>query len=90
MELLDGDEKRLRFLAREVFGTSFQEIMELLQELEPNYDAHLLAITLIGMVQQHYELEPLRRFLPGYLPEHNDAELIAKHIILLLSRGREK
>lgn len=89
-ELLDGDEERLQFLAREVFGSSFQEIMKLLEELEPNCDAHLFAISLIGMIQQHYELEPLRRFLPSSLPEHNDAGVIAEHIIQLLSRGREK
>ena len=34
-ELLDGDDKRLRVLAQEVFGASFQNLMDVLVELKP-------------------------------------------------------
>ncbi|RRS34078.1 MAG: hypothetical protein OI74_05850 [Gammaproteobacteria bacterium (ex Lamellibrachia satsuma)] len=84
-ELLDGDEKRLRYLAQEVFGHSFQHLMNLLIELKPDCDAHSLSVIIIGMVQKPYELNPLDRFFPGSQPAHNTPAYITQQVMAVVS-----
>ena len=86
-ELLDGDEERLRLLASQVFERPFQEMTKLAEELAPDCDAHLLAISMSGLILFHFESAPVRRFLPGGLQGHNQPEVIAKHVIQLLTRA---
>ena len=61
-ELVDGDEKRLAYMAQEVFAPAITGIKELLKELKPDCDANSLIVTIIGMMHKHFELEPLMRF----------------------------
>ena len=84
-ELLDGDEKRLRYLAQEVFRSLFQDIMDLLLELKPDCDAHNLAIIILGMVQKPYELNPLDHFFPTSQLQHKDPAYISKQVMAVLS-----
>lgn len=83
-ELLEGDETRLRLLAERVFVEPFRAVTELARELAPECDAHLLAISLAGLILFHFEAGPVRRFLPGGRPEHDDPEVIAAHVTRLL------
>jgi AcrR family transcriptional regulator len=83
-ELLDGDEKRLKLLAENVFIEPFKAIKQLAQEMALNCDAHLLAISMAGLVLFHFETESIRRYLPGGLKKHNDPKVIAQHVISLL------
>ncbi len=83
-ELMDGDEKRLQLLADNVFGSFFEEIIMLCRTLAPDRDPHLLAISILGLVNYHFQLTPIRSFLPGFQESHNDPETVASHIILLL------
>jgi len=84
-EILDGDEKRLRYLAEEVFGSSFQHLMDLLTELKPGCDAHNLAVIIIGMIQKPFELNPLDRFFPGSQREHDSPAYITKQVMAVLA-----
>ena len=86
-ELLDGDEKRLKLLAENVFIEPFKAIKQLAQEMALNCDAHLLAISMAGLILFHFETESIRRYLPGGLKKHNDPKVIAKHVISLLTEG---
>jgi AcrR family transcriptional regulator len=86
-ELLDGDEARLRLLAAQVFEGPFQAVAALARELAPDLDPHLLAISMAGLVLFHFETAPIRRFLPGGLPEHDDPQTIARHVTRLLLRA---
>ncbi len=86
-EILDGDELRLRLLAQKVFVKCFSGLSGLCQELAPGYDAHLLTISILGLVIYHYHSAPLRRFQPGSSPEHEDPQVIARHVIGLLLHG---
>ncbi|MBL0710285.1 MAG: TetR/AcrR family transcriptional regulator [Colwellia sp.] len=65
-EQLNGDQQRLEYLAKEVFGSVFIELMNLITEIKPNCDAHGVAVTIMGMVQKHLEIEPLAQFFPAY------------------------
>lgn len=83
-ELLDGDEMRLKVLAENVFIEPFKAIKQLAQEMSLNCDAHLLAISMAGLILFHFETESIRRYLPGGLKKHNDPKVIAQHVISLL------
>jgi AcrR family transcriptional regulator len=86
-ELLDGDEARLKFLAREIFAEHFKATQQLAKQLDPTCDAHMLAISIAALAIYHFEFGPLRRFLPGSQPEHEEPHYIAEHIIRLLLNG---
>ena len=86
-ELLDGDETRLRLTAKEVFEKPFQSITGLAEELAPGCDPHLLAISMAGLILFHFETAPVRRFLPGGRADHDDPEVIARHVLTLMSRA---
>lgn len=86
-ELLDGDEGRLRLVAEQVFREPFVAISDLAEELAPDCDPHMLAISMIGLILFHFETEPVRRFLPGGHDSHDRPEVIAQHVKRLLSRA---
>jgi len=86
-ELLDGDEERLRLLANQVFEKPFQAMTQLAEELALDCDAHMLAISMAGLVLFHFESAPVRQFLPGGLQGHDQPEVIAQHVIQLLTRA---
>jgi len=84
-ELLDGDEKRLHQLAKDVFSSSFQSIMKLLTEIKPDCDAHILTVIIVGMVQKPFEMNPLDRFFTGSKKKHNNPDYITRHVMIILS-----
>ena len=86
-ELLDGDETRLQFLAKNVFEIQFKGITDLAQTLAPECDTHMMAISMAGLVLFHLETTPIRQFLPGGRTEHNLPEFIAAHVTQLLLNG---
>lgn len=86
-EILEGDESRLRLLAEEVFLDIFSALSFLSREIAPGYDAHLLAISIIGLMAYHYQIAPLRKFQAGSRLEHDDPDVLAIHVTKLLLEG---
>ena len=86
-ELLDADDARMELLAEGVFKQQFSELIKLIKQLAPNKDPHLVAISILGLVCYHLEMQPLRQFLPDCKAEHEDAEVIADHVLDLLFYG---
>lgn len=86
-ELLDGDESRLRVLAKDVFQTQFKGITDLAENLAPNCDSHMMAISMVGLILFHLETTPIRPFLSGGKAEHNNPKVIADHVTQLLLNG---
>ena len=89
-ELLDGDKERLKLLAEQVFIAPFTALHKLAKELAPDCDAHLLAISIAGLILFHFDIEPIRCYLPGGLKKHNDPKVIAKHITKILMSAFSK
>ena len=87
---LDSDEVRQHKLAEHVFKDLFVSVRDLAAELDSRYDAYLLAMSIIGMVLFSFEAGQLRKLMPGYRPEHDKAEVLAKHVIALLRIGLGK
>jgi AcrR family transcriptional regulator len=86
-ELLDGDARRLRLVAEQVFREPFEAISALAQDLDPGCDPHMLAISMAGLVLFHFETAPVRRFLPGVSAGQEEPSVIADHVKRLLSRA---
>jgi len=86
-EIMDGNEKRLELLADQVFSDFFQDMNELCLLLAPDHDPHLMSVSILGQIIYHFQITPIRPFLPGYSPEHDKAEIIAQHIMNLLTNG---
>ena len=86
-EILDGDEKRLRLVAKQVFHEVFAAITALCRELAPACDSFLLSTSIIGLVVHYYQFTPIRSYLPGSRPEYDQAATVARHITTLLLNG---
>ena len=86
-ELLDGDEVRLKQLAREVFREPFSAMEALADELAPGCDTHMVAISIASLILYHLETAPIRRYLPGGKARHNKPDVISRHVTSLLLHG---
>ena len=86
-ELLEADELRMKSLAENVFKVQFTELIKVLRQLAPTKDSHLMAVSVISLVCDFLEMQPMRRFLPEYKPEHEDVSVISNHISDLLLKG---
>ncbi len=85
--LLDSHALRLQSLVDSVFRDLFNALLKLASELAPDRDAHLLVVSIFALVIYPFETQTMRRFLPGYLPQHEDPEVISQHIVGLLRNG---
>lgn len=85
--LLDSNEQRMQSLVDCVFRDLFSALGSLAGELVPDRDAHLLVVSMIGLVTYPFETQSVRRFLPGYQLQHEDPEAIAQHVVGLLRNG---
>ena len=86
-ELLDADNSRLQLLAEQVFKEQFQNVLNLAKEISPKCDPHLMAISIVGLILFHLETTPIRLYLPEGREEHNQPEVIAHHVFMLLKNG---
>lgn len=86
-EIMEGDESRLQLLATEVYHDLFQGVTELCQELDPKYDPYLLAISIIGNVMYHFQTAAIRPYLPHSKKQHNDPQVVARHITNFVLHG---
>jgi len=84
-EILDGDQKRLEILARTVFAPVTEKLLEVCKQAAPAVDSFLLIGSLFGMCLQHFQFTPLRRHLPGYRKEHEQAAVISTHVRQLVA-----
>ncbi|MBF0428443.1 MAG: TetR/AcrR family transcriptional regulator [Magnetococcales bacterium] len=90
-EMSDADAQRMQLLLDRVFLPVYQAAKETLDELAGGkMDAHLLFFAIFGLVLSHFQLSPIRKRLPGSLPEHEDVEVITRSIASLLLNGLQR
>lgn len=85
--LLDTDEARQSTLAEHVFSDMFVAVHDLTSELDPHQDAHLLAMSIFGLVIFHFQTGATRQFMPGHRPHQDNPEVLARHVCDLLRRS---
>ena len=85
-EMLDGDEERLKYMADKVFKELFGAIGQLMKQVSPKCDPHMMTISISSLILHHLETAPIRKFLPGHKPEHDQPDYIARHVYKLLTK----
>jgi AcrR family transcriptional regulator len=86
-EILTGNTERMKILAEDVFKEQFCFLLTLMKEIAPEKDAHLSAISVLSLCKHHFEMQPLRRYLPEWDKHHEQPEVIEKHVLGLLLNG---
>ena len=86
-EIMEADAVRMQMLAQGVFANQFSLLMQFAAELAPKLDAHLVATSIIGLVKNYIDNQPLYQYFPGWQPEHQNPDVIATHITHLLLNG---
>lgn len=85
--LLDTDSARSQTLTDKVFAPFFAEVTWMINRIAPVQDAHLQAVSMIGLMVFPFESSHVRRFLPGYQLPQQTPEVLTQHIINLLRGG---
>ena len=85
-EMLDGDDERLKYMADKVFKEQFGAIGQLMKQVSPECDPHMMTISISSLILHHLETAPIRKFLPGHKPEHDQPDYIARHVYKLLTK----
>ncbi|MFA5731738.1 TetR/AcrR family transcriptional regulator [Acidithiobacillus sp.] len=85
--LLDTDETRQSTLAKHVFRDMFVAVHDLASKLDPHQDAHMLAMSILGLVIFHFQTGATRKFMPGHRPHQDKPEVLARHVCELLRRS---
>jgi AcrR family transcriptional regulator len=86
-EVMEANPERMQLLAQGVFKKQFCLLMQFAAELAPELDAYLIATSIIGLIKNYIDYQPLHRYFPGRKPEHDQPEIIAAHITSLLLNG---
>ncbi len=86
-EMLDGDEERLKYMADKVFKEQCIAIGQLMKEVSPECDPHMMTISISSLIIHHLETAPIRKYLPDYKPEHDQPDYIARHVYELLTKA---
>ncbi|TSA39739.1 MAG: TetR/AcrR family transcriptional regulator [Methylococcaceae bacterium] len=86
-EIMNADAERLQLLAESIFHQQFSLLMHLVRKLAPTQDAHLMAATIIILVEGMLRAQPINRYFPGRKPEHDQLEVMAEHVTQLVLRA---
>ncbi|MFA7062242.1 MAG: hypothetical protein WC156_15665 [Pedobacter sp.] len=74
-------------MAEHVFRDQFVAVYNLAAELNSRHDAHMLAVSIIGLVFFHFQADTTRKFMPGYRLQQDNPAVLAQHVVGLLRNG---
>ena len=87
-ELLDADSERMQMLASQVFQEQFKQLMAVIEQISGSrQQVHFSALSVIALVCDIIQMQPLSRHLPGWKEEHEQVDFIASHVLNLLMNG---
>lgn len=87
-ELIDADDQRMQLLAKEVFQEQFSQLMTVIGQINGTQEAaHFSALSVIALVCDIIQMQPLSRHLPGWQAEHEQVDYIAEQVLNLLMNG---
>ncbi len=86
-ELLDADDERMQLLAKGVFHEQFTQIINVIEQLGVTQHLHFKALSVIALVCDIIQMQPLSKYLPGWQAEHEQVDFIAEQVINLLING---
>jgi AcrR family transcriptional regulator len=86
-ELLDGDQKRLKLMVDGVFPEIHEFLIDLMEQLAPHMDSHLMVLDLSGLIFHHLEARKLSAQMDTGRAKHQKLSYLAEHIVALLLNG---
>lgn len=87
-ELLDADDERMQILAQKVFQEQFTYLVAVIEQIRgTQQQAHFTALSIIALICNIIQMQPLNRHLPGWQAEHERPEFIAQQVMRLLTHG---
>ncbi len=84
-ELLEQDEERYKFLVNVVMADTCRALHDIFLGIDPECDPHFLTTSLIGLVIFHFQINPMRPYLPGGSKRTQSADYLATNILALVS-----
>ncbi len=89
-ELIEQDEDRYRFLVNVVMAETCHALHDIFLAINPTCDPHFLTTSLIGLVIFHFQINPMRPYLPGGSTETQSEAYLATNILKLISQALEQ
>jgi len=86
-ELLDADDERMQLLAQQVFQEQFNQLMAVIKQISPTGHSHFTALSVLALVCDLVQLQPLSRYLPQWQPQYEQQDFIAQQVIDLVMKG---
>ncbi len=86
-ELLDADAERMQLLAEGVFFEQFRQLAHVIAQLGMTQHVHFKALSMIALVCNLIQMQPLSRYLPGWQAEHEQVDFIAEQVTDLFMNG---
>lgn len=71
----------------EALTKNFSALQNFLSDLAPDFDSHLLTVSVFGLISHTYNTRMVRHGFPGNKAEHDSPAVVTKHIMKLLTRG---
>lgn len=85
--LLESTDARMQALADDVFLDLVCCVKQLVEELKADFDPLLLTVSIMGLILFPFEAAKASRHIPGYRAAHRQPDVLARHIIDLLTTG---
>ncbi|NOQ65538.1 MAG: DUF1956 domain-containing protein [Methyloprofundus sp.] len=87
-ELLDADDERMQILAKDVFQEQFSYLMSVMEQLNGRQQqAHFSALSVLALVCNIIQMQPLNRYFPGWRAEYETQDYISQQVMQLLIYG---
>jgi TetR/AcrR family transcriptional regulator len=86
-EQLEGDPRRIRILVDSTLGEQVGATYRVIEDLNTDYDPHLLLMSILGMILHQYEAASMSPLFDYFKPEHLDPDVVATHVFALLTKG---
>lgn len=83
-ELVEQDEERAKFVVRVVMAETCHALHDVFVEINPKSDPHFLTTSLMGLVLFHFQINPLRPYLPSGNKETQTVTYLSMNIQKLI------
>lgn len=83
-ELLDGDVKRLKYLAETVVNEPFSVVTRAVADCASGVDPVLMTTSIISVIIGHFQMAAAMLYVPGGTRDHADPCVVSRHISVLV------
>jgi AcrR family transcriptional regulator len=85
-EILDGDAKRLEYLANTILARPFSMVTGAIAECVDGEDPVMLMVSIEGLVTGHFQMAGVIPHLPGGRSKHADPRVVSRHIMEMVRK----